>query len=93
MPRSRDAVSLRCSASRRCVCVTLQIVGFHRVALMRVFRPEKIVSVARTFIAAELGASFVEPPPFDMREAFLDSSPGEQGLAPGADAGLTRPQY
>jgi dynein heavy chain len=43
--------------------------------LVRCFRPDRLGSAVSSFISSNLGAKFVEPPPFDPRQAFEDSAP------------------
>lgn len=40
-----------------------------------IIRPDKLIPAARRFVADVLGASFVEPPAFDLAGCFKESSP------------------
>lgn len=56
--------------------------------LLRVLREEKLVQGIKKFVAAELGAKFIESPPFDLEGAANDSTnaiPVIFVLSPGAD--------
>lgn len=56
--------------------------------LTKVLREEKLVQGVKAFVAAALGAAFIESPPFDLEGAAADSSPATPVifvLSPGAD--------
>jgi len=48
--------------------------SFQRLLLLKTFRPEKVAFGSLEFVAAELGESFKEPPPFDLVSTFNDSA-------------------
>lgn len=45
-----------------------------RLLLIRCIRPDKLVLAIRAFIISRMGKTFVEPPPFDLRDSYNDSS-------------------
>uniref|UniRef100_A0A7S3G9X5 Dynein heavy chain n=1 Tax=Palpitomonas bilix TaxID=652834 RepID=A0A7S3G9X5_9EUKA len=59
-----------------------------RLIIVRSLRSDRVVSAVRSFIISNLGQQFVEPPAFDLGEAFGDSSnsiPLIFVLSPGVD--------
>jgi len=52
----------------------LQLSPFHRILLMRCVRLDKVVASVTRYVEASLGARFVAPPPFDLKDCFADSS-------------------
>ncbi|KAI9141391.1 dynein heavy chain and region D6 of dynein motor-domain-containing protein [Paraphysoderma sedebokerense] len=59
-----------------------------RMLIVRVFRPEKVVSAIQEFVKIKLGPKFIEPPPFDLASSFEDSTyktPLIFILSPGVD--------
>ncbi|XP_008202999.3 dynein heavy chain 3, axonemal [Nasonia vitripennis] len=59
-----------------------------KLLLLRCIRPDKLVLAIRTFIISRMGKTFVEPPPFDLRDSYNDSSnvtPLVFILSPGSD--------
>ena len=61
---------------------------FHRLILLRVLRPDSVLSAVRAFITANLGADFALPPPFDLAKSFGESQPSRpliMLLSPGAN--------
>lgn len=67
--------------------------NFHKLIVIRMFRPDKVVPLLIKCIELEIGPRFVQPPPFDIAKSFGDSnclSPLIFILSPGVDpiAGL-----
>ena len=59
-----------------------------RLVLLRCFRPDKMVPAVQDYIINNLGATYVEPPTFDLAGSYSDSScciPLVFILSPGAD--------
>ena len=46
---------------------------FQKLLFLRYLAPSKIVRMVRSFVAQQLGASFIQPPPFDLDKSFHDS--------------------
>ena len=44
-----------------------------RLVIIRCVRPDKLVPAIRTYIILKMGQTFVEPPPFDLRDSYNDS--------------------
>ena len=64
------------------------LTSFQQLLVLRALREEKTVFAVRQFVHRQLGASFTEPPPFDLEGAFNDSdssTPLIFVLSPGAD--------
>jgi dynein heavy chain len=56
--------------------------------LIKTIRGDKLTQACKRFVAAELGAKYIESPPFDLEGAATDSSNGIPiifVLSPGAD--------
>lgn len=49
--------------------------SFHRVMLVRILRPERLLESVRTFVKEHLGSLFVSALPLDLREVFSASDP------------------
>ncbi|KYK67573.1 ATPase family associated with various cellular activities (AAA) domain-containing protein, partial [Toxoplasma gondii TgCatPRC2] len=47
---------------------------FQALLLTKALRPEELVLAARKFVARQLGAEFIEPPPRSLSEVYRDSS-------------------
>lgn len=65
-----------------------KITPFQKLLIVNAVRSEKLVDAVRMFVGAELGAFFVESPPFDLQGVYEDSSstvPIIFVLSPGAD--------
>lgn len=45
-----------------------------RLVIIRCVRPDKLVPAIRTFVIHRMGQTFVEPPPFELRDSYNDSS-------------------
>jgi dynein heavy chain len=61
---------------------------FQKMIVLRALRPEKIVPIVQEFVKLKLGHKFVEPPPFDLKGSYDDSScrnPLIFILSPGVD--------
>lgn len=66
-----------------------------KLVILRCVRTDKLVAAVQSFIIHHMGASFVEPPPFDLQSSYDDSSnvtPLIFVLSPGSDpmAGLIK---
>lgn len=46
---------------------------FQKLLFLRYLAPSKIVRMVRSFVAQQLGANFIQPPPFDLEKSFQDS--------------------
>jgi dynein heavy chain len=56
--------------------------------LLKILRPGKLIFAIKNFVKAELGAKFIESPPFDLDGTLADSvniTPIIFVLSPGAD--------
>lgn len=59
--------------------------------MLRVIRPDKFTQSIQKLISDEIGKEYIEPPPFDLEQAFKDSdcnTPLIFILSPGADPRL-----
>ena len=64
------------------------IKSFRKMMILRCLRPDKLVPAIQNYIIEEFGEKFTQPPPFNLAEAFEDSSssvPLVFVLSPGAD--------
>uniref|UniRef100_A0A671XYF8 Dynein axonemal heavy chain 7 n=1 Tax=Sparus aurata TaxID=8175 RepID=A0A671XYF8_SPAAU len=72
-----------------------ELVGMHRLVVIRCFRPDKLVPAVQNFIVGNMGQTYIEPPTFDLAGSYKDSnccSPLIFVLSPGSDptAGLLK---
>ncbi|EFJ31602.1 hypothetical protein SELMODRAFT_86461 [Selaginella moellendorffii] len=61
---------------------------FQKLLVLRVIRPDKIVTGINTFVLETMGQRYVEPPAFDLEGAYKDSTPVVPlifVLSPGSD--------
>jgi dynein heavy chain len=61
---------------------------FHKLALVRLLREEKLIFALKSYIERSIGKRFLEPPPFSVSSAFDDSIPSTPLifiLSPGAN--------
>jgi dynein heavy chain len=64
---------------------------FQKLTVLRCLRPDKMVLALRDFIENNLGARFIDPPPFDLKSSFVSSNvniPLIFVLSAGADPSL-----
>ena len=47
---------------------------FQRLLVTRCIRPDRFTLAAQDFVAGRLGARFIEPPPFDLRACYQEST-------------------
>ncbi|CAM9233557.1 unnamed protein product, partial [Phaeothamnion confervicola] len=62
--------------------------AFQRLCIVRALRPDAVVPAVMAFVAGEMGAKFIEPPPFDLAACFAETTcatPLIFVLTPGAD--------
>ena len=65
-----------------------RLTGFQKAMVMKVLRPGKFIFSVKQFVKNEIGAKFIESPPFDLEGCLADSSnvtPIIFVLSPGAD--------
>ncbi|KAJ3194173.1 Dynein heavy chain 3, axonemal [Irineochytrium annulatum] len=62
--------------------------SFQKLIIIRILRPDKLVSGVMEFVKGKMGLKFIEPPPFDLAGPFADSNncaPLIFILSPGVD--------
>ncbi|CAB0036402.1 unnamed protein product [Trichogramma brassicae] len=62
--------------------------SLERLVILRCIRPDKLVPSIRSFVVQRMGQTFVEPPPFELRDSYNDSNnvtPLIFVLSPGSD--------
>lgn len=62
--------------------------NLQKMIIIRCLRPDKILPAVTKYVTNNLGKNFVQPPPFDLNESYLDSNctiPLVFVLSPGAD--------
>jgi dynein heavy chain len=65
-----------------------RLTAFQKLMLLKILRSGKMIYAVKNFVKAELGAKFIESPPFDLEGCLADSSnvtPIIFVLSPGAD--------
>lgn len=48
--------------------------SMRRLVVIRCLRPDKLVPAIRAFVVRKMGVTFVEPPPFELRDSYNDSN-------------------
>ena len=48
---------------------------FQRLIVLRIIRPDKFTTAVQNLIINEMGRQFMEPPPFNLEQTFVDSDP------------------
>lgn len=51
-----------------------RLTRFQKLLILRCFRPDRVLAGVQDFVAAQLGAGFIEPPPFDLAACFKEST-------------------
>uniref|UniRef100_A0A8C5PPT1 Dynein heavy chain n=1 Tax=Leptobrachium leishanense TaxID=445787 RepID=A0A8C5PPT1_9ANUR len=64
------------------------LTSFQKLIIIRCIRPDKVIPAAQQFVIEKLGPSYIDPPTFDMKCSYMDSTPSTPLifiLSPGAD--------
>ena len=48
---------------------------FHRLLILRAIRPDRLTNALNLFVSENLGSEFVEQPPFNMEQTYLEMKP------------------
>jgi dynein heavy chain, axonemal len=48
--------------------------SFQKMIVLKCIRPDKIMNAIQNFIVEKIGHKFIEPPTFDLKKSFRDSS-------------------
>jgi len=65
-----------------------RLTQFQKMTLLKILKPGKFIFAVKQFVKSELGAKYIESPPFDLEGCLADStnvSPIIFVLSPGAD--------
>ena len=65
-----------------------KLTALQRVIILRILRPDKVISAMEKLIVSVLGKNFISPPSFDLSKSYKDSSPKTPItfiLSPGVD--------
>ena len=60
---------------RQGISVELYLESLQRMCILNCLRPDKITFALQDYVTEKLGSKFVEPPPFDLKVSYQDSSP------------------
>lgn len=53
---------------------TVWICDFQKMCILRILRMDSLTAAASSYVSSELGARFLEPPPFDLAQCYKDST-------------------
>lgn len=51
-----------------------RLTRFQKLLVLRCLRPDRVLAGVQDFVAVQLGAGFIEPPPFDLAACFKEST-------------------